>query len=279
MRDIRIAAAVCRSMVHRVEDNLELTKKMARRAKEQSAELVCFPEMNVTGYSSRADILKSAETVPGPAVGEISAIADEEGIAVLAGMAERNEDGRIFATHLVAKPGGSVEIYRKIHVAPPEKELFSAGNDIPLFEIEGVKFGIQLCYDVHFPELSSCMAAGGADVIFIPHASPRGLPEEKYNSWMRHLPARAFDNGVFIIACNQTGENGNGLGFPGLAIAIGPSGEIIDKDLSGDEGLLVVDLKAADLEAVRGHKMRYFFPNRRPDLYNRVSTNREPFSE
>jgi predicted amidohydrolase len=268
MRDIRIAAAVCRSLVHRADENLARMRFFSRRAAEEGARLVCFPEMNVTGYSSREDILPAAQPVSSPAVEQVVSMAEEENVAVLAGIAEKGGDGRIFASHLVVKPGGSVEIYRKIHIAPPEKDLLTAGDQVPVFEIDGVKFGIQLCYDVHFPELSSCMAAKGVDAIFIPHASPRGMPEEKFDSWMRHLPARAFDNGVFVVACNQAGNNGNGLDFPGLALALGPSGQIIEKDVSGEEGLLLADLKASDLEAVRGHRMRYFFPNRRPEIYN-----------
>jgi N-carbamoylputrescine amidase len=112
------------------------------------------------------------------------------------------------------------------------------------------------------------MAIKGADLIFIPHASPRGTPEEKYRSWMRHLTARAFDNGLFVVACNQTGENDKGLYFPGIAVIIGPSGNVIKKNLSNREGLIVVNLKSKDLDRVREHRMRYFLPNRRPELYN-----------
>ena len=85
---------------------------------------------------------------------------------------------------------------------------------------------------------------------------------------MRHLPARAFDNSLFIVACNQTGENEKGLGFPGIAVIIGPSGKVIHKDLSGKEGVLLATLKAEDLIRVRSHRMRYFIPNRRPELYD-----------
>jgi N-carbamoylputrescine amidase len=112
------------------------------------------------------------------------------------------------------------------------------------------------------------MAVNGADLIFIPHASPRGTPEEKFTSWMRHLTARAFDNSLFIVACNQTGENGKGLHFPGIAVIIGPLGDVIEKKLSHRESLVVADLKSEDLDRVRGHRMRYFLPNRRTDLYD-----------
>jgi N-carbamoylputrescine amidase len=192
-------------------------------------------------------------------------MAARHGAVILAGLAEKAGGGLVFASHIVAAPQGVCGVYRKLHISPPEKKLITAGDGAPLFEAAGIRFGIQLCYDAHFPELATRMALDGADVIFMPHASPRGTPEEKLSSWMRHMPARAFDNGLFVVAVNQTGENGAGLSFPGTAVAIGPDGRMIAAYRSAEEGLLVVDLRAEDLDAVRSHPMRYFLPNRRTE--------------
>jgi predicted amidohydrolase len=267
MKDVRIAIVVSNSPVNKISSNLEGMVKWVKSSKNQGAAIVCFPEMNISGYSNHQDINLAAEPIPGPASRYLLNLAQCERIVILAGMLERDETGRVFASHLVIKPDGFVGIYRKLHISPPERIFLTPGNDIPLFHAEGVKFGIQLCYDAHFPELSTRMALKGADIIFIPHASPRGTSEEKYRSWMRHLPARAFDNSLFVIACNQTGENQKGLRFPGVAVIIGPSGKVIRKNLSGKEGVLLANLKAEDLNRVRGHRMRYFIPNRRPELY------------
>jgi len=253
--------------VGRVQDNLDRMAGWVQTAKKQAADLVCFPEMNVTGYSTRDEIKNSTEIVPGPISQFIVELARESKIVILAGMAEEDSKGCVFASHLVVTPQGVAGIYRKIHIAPPEGNVFTAGNTIPVFEINGLKLGIQLCYDVHFPELSTCMAIDGADVIFMPHASPRGTPQQKFASWMRHLPARAFDNGLYVVACNQTGDNQNGLNFPGLTVILDPAGRIVTKNTGGKEDLVVADLKAEELEKVRGHRMRYFLPNRRTDLY------------
>ena len=267
MKDLRIAAVMMNCPVGRVQDNLDRMAGWVQTAKKQAADLVCFPEMNVTGYSTRDEIKDSTEIVPGPISQFIVELARESKIVILAGMAEEDSKGCVFASHLVVTPQGVAGIYRKIHIAPPEGNVFTAGNTIPVFEINGLKLGIQLCYDVHFPELSTCMAIDGVDVIFMPHASPRGTPQQKFASWMRHLPARAFDNGLYVVACNQTGDNQNGLNFPGLTVILDPAGRIITKDTGGKENLVVADLKAEELEKVRGHRMRYFLPNRRPDLY------------
>ena len=267
MNDLRIAVAVTHAVVGNVTDNLDRVRRWAKRAKSKGAALICFPEMNVSGYYNHPEIREVAEPVPGPISRNLLETAVEEGIVVLAGMAERTETGDIYASHLVVHPEGGVGIYRKIHIAPPEKAYLTPGSEIPLFHFLGYTFGIQLCYDAHFPELSLQMALKGADIIFLPHASPRGNSEDKLKSWMRHLPARAFDNGVYIVACNQTGENERGISFPGLALVIGPSGDILKRETSGVEGIIVADLKRSALEQVRHHEMRYFLPSRRPDLY------------
>jgi predicted amidohydrolase len=267
MQDIRIAAAIFNSIFGRKEHNLDRMGHWIKAASRQGARLICFPELNITGYSHQPEIKDSAEPIPGPISGCLEQMARDEHIVILAGMAEKDPAGRVFASHLVVTPQGISGIYRKLHIAPPEKDLFSPGNEVPLFDLQGVKFGIQLCYDAHFPELSTRMAIDGAEIIFMPHASPRGTPQQKLNSWLRHLAGRAFDNSVFVVACNQTGKNQSGLDFPGIAVVMDPSGNILKKYTDGQEGLLMADLKAAAFKMVRDHHMRYFLPHRRPELY------------
>ena len=267
MKDIRIAAVTFNSAVNRTRDNLDRMLPWIKQASKKGANLICFPELNITGYSTKPGIKTCAESIPGPISERLVQMANECQIVILAGMAEKDEKGRIFASHLVVTPQNISGVYRKIHIAPPERNILSPGNSVPLFKVEGFKLGIQLCYDAHFPELSTRLAVDGADIIFMPHASPRGTPNEKFNSWMRHLTARAFDNSVFIVACNQNGNNLNGLQFPGVAVVINPSGKILEKNTAKEDSILIADLLGDSLEAVRGHRMRYFLPNRRPEVY------------
>ena len=267
IRDIRIAAVVCRCPVGDLAHNLNRTRHWIIQARKKGADLVCFPEMNLTGYSNRRMIAQHAIAANGPEIDDLIRLAINQRMALLVGFAEMDRDGRIFASHMAITPNGSIGLYRKLHLAPPEVDHFNPGEQIPVFQWSGMRFGIQLCYDAHFPEITTQMAEADADAIFIPHASPRGRAEEKHQSWMRHLPARAFDNGLFVIACNQTGDNGKGLIFPGNAVIFSPSGEILATRLSGRSGLLVADLKVEQLTHVRSHRMRYFLPNRRPELY------------
>lgn len=267
MRNVRIALVVMNCPVGRTRENLERVGHWSRQAGRQGAQIVCFPELCVSGYTTRHVAAAAAESVPGPSADALQQIAHRENVVILAGLAEKDEAGRVYAGHLVVTSKGLAGAYRKLHIAPPERSVFTAGGSVPLFEAAGVRFGIQLCYDAHFPELSTRMALEGAEVIFMPHASPRGTPEDKFNSWCRHLTARAFDNAVFVAACNQTGSNNMGLQFPGLAVVVGPSGEVIGRTEGADEKLLVMELKSADLRHVREHRMRYFLPNRRPEIY------------
>lgn len=268
MQDIRIAAVTCNAPVGQIDHNLAQTEYWVGQAKAAGADLVCFPELNITGYGNLAEMAALAQTIPGPATDRLTRMAAENDMVLLAGMAEQNPDGRPFASHGVFWPDGRIGLYRKLHLAPPEQRFYSAGNAVPLFQAKGITFGLQLCYDGHFPGLASAMTAKGAEVLFMPHASPRGDAATKHQSWLRHLPARAYDNAVFVVACNQWGANGKGLYFPGNAVVIGPSGMVLRKNVGGTrEELLVADLRAEDLAAVRNHPMRNFFPNRRPELY------------
>lgn len=267
MQDIRIATVICNARVGKIRDNLDKTALFAEKARKAGAAIICFPELNVTGYTNHRDILKIAQSIPGPASRELLKIATASNLLLLAGMAEKGNDGRIYASHLIANPDGGLKIYRKLHIAPPEKERYSPGKEISTHRYNGTCFGIQLCYDAHFPELSTHMAVQGAEILFMPHASPRGLAVEKHNSWLRHLTARAYDNSVFVVACNQTGSNSMGLTFPGNAVVISPTGNVIAKSLSSREGIMLTDLKAEELNRVRNNPMHFFLPNRRPDMY------------
>jgi len=167
MQDIRIAAMIFRSVAGDVCRNLDAMVHWIKISKNEGAHVICFPELNITGYSNLEEIKNSAEPVPGPITQDLSNLSKSQKIVILAGIVEKDEKDHIFSSHLVIKPDGFVGVYRKLHIAPPEQGIFTPGDTIPLFDARGVKFGIQLCYDAHFPELSTHMAIKGADLIFI----------------------------------------------------------------------------------------------------------------
>ena len=185
------------------------------------------------------------------------------------------EDKRPTISQVVAGPDGILGIYRKTHLSPAEKEFFQPGNDITTFSYRDFIFGVQLCYETHFPEITTAMALMGAKIILMPHASPRGKPDEKLESWLRHLPGRAFDNALYIVACNQVGKTNQGLFFPGVAVVLNPLGRPVCRYSSNQEKMVMADLDLDELDEIRGHRMKYFLPHRRPELYGKLSSESE----
>jgi len=267
MNTIKLALVVQNCTAGNYEKNLESTRDFICTAIEKGARFIVFPEMNLTGYVANDDILSIARPVEENMLTLFKNTAQESKATLLVGLAEKTPNQCIYASHFVFNPDGSFDVYRKIHVSPFEKKNYSPGNKIAVFNSNGWIFGVQLCYDAHFPELSLAMALKRADIIFIPHASPQGSSQEKYDSWVRHLRARAFDNGIYIAALNQTGDNGRGLLFPGLCLLIGPDGHVIYKSVDNAEGVHIITVEKTVLNTVRSHPMRYFLPNRRTDLF------------
>ncbi len=267
MTTIPAALIIQNCKAGRFEYNLAQTLKFISQSAKDGAKIIVFPEMNLTGYLTGKEICSISRYLNEDIIKPLSKMAINLDITILCGFAEKTVQDEIFATHLVFTPDGAHQKYRKIHTAPFEKTRYSSGNNIALFKSHGLCFGIQLCYDAHFPELSLAMALNGADIIFIPHASPRGSCTEKYNSWLRHLTARAFDNGLYVAACNQTGDNLMGLNFPGISLLIGPDGTVASDLKNGKQGIHMIDIDMEMIKKIRSHKMRYFLPNRRQDLF------------
>jgi N-carbamoylputrescine amidase len=236
------------------------------------AELICFPELSISGYTLKHPLRVYGNLRPDGVIERIAQIAQEKALIIIAGLIEIPDEEKPYISQIVAGPKGLLGTYRKTHLSPPEKETYGAGEQINTFSHRDVAFGIQLCYESHFPEISTLMALRGADIIFLPHASPRGEPEEKMQSWLRHLASRAFDNALYVVACNQVGDTKEGFSFPGVVLALDPAGRAITTYCGNQEKMIVVALKGNELEEVRNHRMKYFLPHRRPELYREISS-------
>ncbi len=279
MDDIKIAAVCMNSTPGEIERNLAQVESFVSRAAAESVDIICFPELSVSGYVTEDPDRLYPASLFEEIVDRISDLAGATGLLILAGAIEIPPDGSPYIAQIVAGPQGLLGCYRKTHLSPPEKRAYAAGQTLGLFHYGGVTFGLQLCYEAHFPEISTVMALGGADVILMPHASPWGTPEEKLQSWLRHLPGRAFDNGLFVVACNQVGKTPQGLSFPGVALSLSPAGRLIAEYAGAKEDMLSVVLKGEALKNAREHRMGYFLPHRRPELYKGVLRKIEQTSE
>jgi predicted amidohydrolase len=273
MRDLRVAAVCMHSETGEIRENLDRTASYVAKASETGANVVCFPELSLTGYSLQDPSHVYKELGQDAVIEKVLHMARDKNVIIIAGLVERSLRDKLYISQIVAGPRGLMGVYRKTHLSPPEAEKYEAGQEINVFSDYEITFGVQLCYESHFPEISTVMALNGIEVLFLPHASPRGEPAEKMDSWLRHMPSRAFDNGFYVVACNQVGRNREGLDFPGVAVAVGPDGRIMESYMGKEEGLVIVDLNAHFLGEVRKHRMRYFLPNRRPELYREICSS------
>ena len=118
-------------------------------------------------------------------------------------------------------------------------------------------------------EGSTARGERGAEIVCWPHASGGpGRAEEKLGRWLRYVPARAYDNGVFVGICNQVGDNGAGRVFEGVTFVCDPRGRVIAQaESSSDDEMVVADLKASDLAEARAEPETFFRHFRRPEIY------------
>ena len=255
-------------------ENLSRMESLVRKAAQSGAQAVCFPELNLSGYLLKGNPAEIAETIPGPSSEAVWQMAQKNEVLILAGLPEKR-DGKIFISHFAASPGGILGVYRKIHLGTTEEGIFQSGEECPVFRSGGTKFGIELCFDGHFPELSTILALKGAEVIFIPHASPRESGEEKRGRWLRYLSARAYDNSVFVVACNPTGQTENGFVFPGAAVVLDPKGEVLASNQEEEEEVVYAVLRKENFLKVRENPHGFFLNRRRPELYREQLKNWE----
>jgi predicted amidohydrolase len=267
MDSIRIAMVSCAAPFGAVDDNIDTMVRCLDLPGTQGADIVCFPECSLTGYALAEDMKDLAEEVPGPLTAQLGRICAGRGCTVIAGLIER-AGGAFFITQAVIGTGGLIGAYRKMHLSPGEQRLFTAGSSAPLFSFRGFSFGIGLCYDAHFPELAGLYALAGADIIFYPHASPPPeTAEEKMSRWLRYLPARAYDNGLYVSACNQSGDNGRGMVFQEASLILDPKGMMLDSSPGSGGAVAAADIRRDVIARVRSSSMGYFLKERRPDAY------------
>src|SRR5688572_2124243 len=117
MRDVRVAAAQITSPVGQLEANLRTHAEYARRAADAGAEVICFPELSLSGYPISKHVPQElAQPLDGELACGVRAISRDTGLVVLAGLLERDPSGVIFNTQLIVGPQGPLGAYRKVHV-------------------------------------------------------------------------------------------------------------------------------------------------------------------
>jgi len=246
---------------------LDLLARIAAEASSRGARLLICPEMYLTGYNIGPDAARRlAEAADGPSAQAIMGMAREIGIAILYGYPERGAGGRIFNTaQLIDRTGRIVAAYRKTHLfGEIDRNAFSPGATLPeIVELEGLKIGILICYDVEFPENVRTLALKGADLVAVPTALM-----QPFDIVARTIvPARAYENQVFLAYADRCGSEGE-LSYCGLSCVIAPDGSDLAR-AGRTESLIVADLDIDRLAQSR--RLNTHLADRRAELYGALT--------
>ncbi|MCY1277514.1 carbon-nitrogen hydrolase family protein [Pseudomonas jinjuensis] len=262
---MRLALFQCPPLPNDVTGNLRRLEQAAHQAAEQGADLLVCPEMFASGYNiGAARVAALAEPADGATADAVALLAREIGIGILYGYPERGEDGAIYnSVQLIDRTGSQRANYRKTHLyGELDRSQFSASDQPPaVFELDGWRIGLLICFDVEFPETVRSLAAAGADLVLVPTANMR--PYEFVAEVV--VRARAYENQVFLAYANFHGKEG-GIDYCGLSSIVAPDGEVLALG-SQPEQLLVADLDRARVERTR-EAFRYL-DLLRPELYRR----------
>jgi predicted amidohydrolase len=278
--------------------NLSVIEQLSAEAARRGAQFVLFHELSVTGYTflenlSREETQRLAEPVPnGPSCAFLQQLSARLGILISAGIVQQ-EDDRFYNCHVVVSPHGVLAAHRKIHefVSPH----LTCGDRFTVFDALGARFGILTCYDNNLPENARITAMLGAKILLAPHvtgclpspAPGRGVvaPEIWHNrhrdpvrcrmefdspkgrGWItKWLPARAWENGVYLLYANVLGVDGGTI-KPGGSMIIDPYGEIVAECRSLDDEIVTATLVPDNLKLASGES---YIRARRPELYGKL---------
>ncbi len=265
MDKIRIRAVNFRGVFRDIDWNLRRTEEIVKEAAEKSCSIVLFPELAVTGYSRSEALYRYAESVPGRISDYVRDISYRYGVTVITGLLEKCSN-KYYISQIAAEAGELKGLYRKFYLSPSEAEVFSQGSQVSLFSNAVCRYGIQICYDTHFPELSTAQAANGAEILFMAFATPGNDPQKLYERLMRYLPARAYDNSCYLVFCNHCSRGGEGQVFPGVSGVIDPKGRVIGENLDQEQESIDVDLCLKEVDRIRGSVKGDFISKRRFDI-------------
>ncbi|MFD4182190.1 carbon-nitrogen hydrolase family protein [Rhodococcus sp. NPDC058514] len=213
---VEIAVAQFAPGMDKRENHLTL-RNLVGEAAARGARVVVAPEYAMfTAPRTDERIVESAEPLDGPFVGGLLEIAAQFGVHVVAGVNEAlADDERISNTLVAAAPDGRIAaVYRKLHLYDAfgykESDVIRAGaiDDPATFEVDGLTFGMQTCYDLRFPEVTRRIVDAGADVLLLPAQWVPGPLKEDH--WTTLVRARAIENTIYVAAADQSARTGAG---------------------------------------------------------------------
>jgi predicted amidohydrolase len=277
MPKTKIACAQIDCVIGRPEINREKIIAQTRTAAERDARLVIFPECALTGYAfaSLEDAAPFAETIAGPSWEALANICRETGVYAAAGFIE-SAGGKFYNSVMLVGPDGLVGSYRKVHLPFLGIDRFLSPGDRPfeIFELPFGKVGMNICYDISFPEASRVLKLLGAELIVLPTNWPPGArrsPEFVVNT-------RALENHLFYAACNRVGSE-RGWDFIGRSKIVDCNGDTLAEAAAAEELVVVeMDLQEANNNRIVNVPGAYEIDrleDRRPEMYELISAGHQ----
>lgn len=284
-RQIRVAAAQTGSVES--EDMATMVPKARAILKEagtQGVNILTFCELFLSPFFPNRleqDFDRFFTRRDSNIIAPILEAARDAKVAVILPFGEWTPGGQ-FNSALVANAKGEVQgVYRKTHIpayfpnaksggtGSYEKFYFTPGSELPVFDVDGVKVGVQICNDRLYPEGSRVLALDGAEIIFMPVAySVYSDPAHRNSIWELALRSRAFENGVFVVAANKVGQEGVRRHL-GRSMVVDPRGMKLVEAGNEHEELLVLDI---DLDVVSACRKTFpWWRDRRPELYSPIA--------
>ena len=246
---MRIALAQMRCPKGQIAGNLAEIARYIRDAEAERADIICFPEMSITGYIEPARRPDAVLSLDSEAVRQFCALTAGTELTALAGIVEASPPGRPFITQLVAARGELQGCYRKVHVADDELAWFAPAGATPLFSCRGIPFGVAICADVGHGDLFARYAELGAALVLVA-AAPGLYGSQQTRDWRagfdwwrseceRNLSAFSRAGGTYIAVATQAGRTID-EDFPGGGYVFDPAGELIAATPDWSEGVLYV---------------------------------------
>lgn len=299
MHDFRIATAQFENKSGDKRYNLSIIDLLSKKASSAGAKAIAFHECSITGYTfarhlSKEQMLDLAEIIPeGESIQCLTKLAQKNKITILAGLFEKDWEDKLYKTYVCVNEQGLVAKYRKLH--PFINPYLTPGDRYCVFDLEGWKCGILICYDNNIIENVRATCLLGADIIFMPHVTmctpstrpgagfvdpalwynrekdPTSLRLEfdgmKGRDWlMKWLPSRAYDNAVYVVFSNPIGMDDDQL-KNGCSMIIDPFGDIISECRTLGDDIAVANLTPEKLTAAGGYR---YIKARRPELYRDI---------
>ena len=267
-----------------IESNIANTLKMIERAANKGAQIIALQELFQTPYFPQWENIKKddyAETLKGFTVNEMKKSAKRLGVTLVVPIYEK-KNGKYFNTALVIdKKGMLLGQYHKTHIPHDpgfyEKEYFEEANSgYKIFNVEGVKFAVLICYDQWFPEAARIARLKGAEIIFYPTAIGDIIGSEEegdwHDAWETVQRGHAISNSLYVAAINRVGREGN-INFWGQSFICNPFGKILKRASAARQEMVLVEI---NLELNEFYSDGWgFLRNRRPDTYEKITSNKK----